>query len=59
MDDPASGPLLLDVCPAASLSETLSSDGVLFRSLPSGSAPVEVLDPLAALPKAAPLAAGE
>ena len=59
VDDPASGPQLLEVCPVASLSEALSSAGVLFRSLPSGSAPVGVLDPLAALPKTAPLAAGE
>ena len=48
LDDLASGPLSLDVCPAVAISETLSSDGALVWSLSSGSAPVEVLeaDPL-------------
>ena len=66
LDDLASGPpwlMVLDcvgvVGPAAAISETSSSLGVPARSLSIASAPVEDIDPLAALTKAAPLAANE
>ena len=66
LDDVASDPprlMNLDcvgvVDPAVAISETLPSSGVLVWSLTSGSAPVEDIDLLTALPKAAPPAAGE
>ena len=57
LGDFASGPPWLQ--PATAISETSSSLGVLAWSLSSEPAPVEDIDPLAALTKAVLLAVGE